>query len=92
MNAWPGGCCAVVNRIDGSQVENGAVNGDAASRIRSHATERENTLSGRVTNDVPLSEVAECAESYGFFIGGPHDTDKNGVAPCMKLRVCRMSA
>lgn len=91
MNARPAGR-AVVSMIDRSHVENGAVNGDAASRTKSHATERDATLDAGVTNDVPLSEVAECAESYVFLIGGPHNADKNGVAPCMKLRVCSMPA
>jgi len=42
MNVWPT-ICGGVNTVERSQVENGAVKGDAASTIKSQATEREST-------------------------------------------------
>jgi hypothetical protein len=54
--------------IDRSHVENGAVNGDAASTIRSHADAREITMDADATNDVPLSKVAECPGISRFLL------------------------
>jgi len=48
-------CDPAAIKTDRSHVENGAVNGSAASTMRNHATERDIAMSRRVTNDVPQS-------------------------------------